>query len=97
MTIDDISLVIKKICEAIALHEPFTLEEVYAGYLQLESVDDLLEKIETAKAYQESLLETIEKGRDPKGSIREVLNKKSFQPGPEKTTIGLGFDIRIKK
>ena len=96
---EELPTVIDKICETIALYEPFTMDEIKEGYFLLNSLDDLLEKIATAKEYHESLLKTIEYARDPKGSVREILNRKPFRPGPETATIGIGIgvDLRLKR
>ncbi len=62
---------IDKICTVIAIHEPFTIDDIMEKYVESRSIDELLKVIEIAKKQQCSLEEvSLLSSKDPTDVMR---------------------------
>ncbi len=68
------NLLIDKICMVIAIHEPFTIDDIIEKYIESHSVDELLKAIETAKEQKCALGEaSLSPPTDATNVVREEV------------------------
>ena len=87
---------LEKLLHAIALEEPFSLNELEKAYQHLESLDDLLKAIEFAKEKQASLVEVAKKRLFSENAVSDLIKRSKFRPSADKSSITIGFNIKEK-